>query len=166
MEFSAKQVSPYAPRMLMIFFILSLTTPSGITRITTTLLLSSRGNPIIETDLWRNLAPKSKLCMHLSQNGTLGLVIYNPAVGGWSNSKWHNKHFEPPSQSQKILFDPPTWKMNFFYLPQRKGFPYNQATKKFFNPPQKKFMIFQTPLKQASKFFDPPLSSRPSLYCG
>ena len=36
-----------------------------------------------------------------------GLIIYNPAVGVWSNSKCYDKHFERPSQSQKILFDTP-----------------------------------------------------------
>ena len=39
-----------------------------------------------------------------------GLVIYNPAVGGWSNLKLHGKHFESPSQSQKNFLDPPHMK--------------------------------------------------------
>ena len=46
-----------------------------------------------------------------------GLVIYNPAAGGWSNSKLHNKNFEPPSQGKKILFDPPHMKDEIFVTP-------------------------------------------------
>ena len=36
-----------------------------------------------------------------------GLVIYHPAIGGWSNLKWDDKNFKPPSQSYGKIFDPP-----------------------------------------------------------
>ena len=43
-----------------------------------------------------------------------GLVIYNTAVGWWSKSEYHDKNFEPPSQSYRRIFDPPQMKNENF----------------------------------------------------
>ena len=93
------------------------------------------------------------------------LVIYNPAVGRWSSSKWHEQNFEPPSQSQKILFDPPHIKYENFLIPLNlNGSPYNQATKKFSTPLKRNLSFSKAPTSRVLNFFDPPqLSTTP--YC-
>lgn len=43
-----------------------------------------------------------------------GLVIYNPAVGGWSSSKQQDNILEPPSQGQKPFLTPSHEKLEIF----------------------------------------------------